>query len=102
MKLTVYWDVEPCSLAEIDRRFRYAYYLHYQGDDDWGGAVRTSETSVNFYELYGATSQQTVFFNSHTINKFGGFKDFSVSELRTFDQRRIFKTYYFLCNVPVL
>jgi hypothetical protein len=25
MKTTVFWDVELCSLVEIDRRFRYGY-----------------------------------------------------------------------------
>jgi hypothetical protein len=34
MKMTVFWDVTPCSLAEIGRRFRGAYYLHHQGVSD--------------------------------------------------------------------
>jgi hypothetical protein len=25
MKMTVFWDVAPCSLVEINRRFRGAY-----------------------------------------------------------------------------
>jgi hypothetical protein len=32
MKMTVYWDVAPCSLLDIDRRFRGAYCLHQQSD----------------------------------------------------------------------
>jgi hypothetical protein len=40
MKMTVFWDVAPCSLVEIDRRFRGAMME----------AVTTSETSVNFYQ----------------------------------------------------
>jgi hypothetical protein len=32
MKMTVFWDVAPCSLVEIYRRFRGAYCLHHQGD----------------------------------------------------------------------
>jgi hypothetical protein len=32
MKVTVFWDVAPCSLVKIDRRFRAAYCLHHQGD----------------------------------------------------------------------
>jgi hypothetical protein len=32
MKMTVFWDVVPCSLLEIDRRFRGAYCLHHQDD----------------------------------------------------------------------
>jgi hypothetical protein len=31
MKMAVFWDVAPCSLVEIDRRFRGAYSLCYQG-----------------------------------------------------------------------
>jgi hypothetical protein len=30
LKMTVCWDVAPCSLVEIDRRFRGAYSLHHQ------------------------------------------------------------------------
>jgi hypothetical protein len=32
MKIRAFWDVAPCSLAEVDRRFRGAYCLHRQGD----------------------------------------------------------------------
>jgi hypothetical protein len=32
-KMTVFWDVALCSLAENDRRFRGAYCLHQQGDE---------------------------------------------------------------------
>jgi hypothetical protein len=28
MKVTVFWDVAPCSLVEIDRCFRSAYCVH--------------------------------------------------------------------------
>jgi hypothetical protein len=33
LKMTVFWDVVPCSLIDIQRRFKGAYCLHYQGDD---------------------------------------------------------------------
>jgi hypothetical protein len=33
MKITVFWDVGPCSLVEIGRRFKGAYCLHYSLDD---------------------------------------------------------------------
>jgi hypothetical protein len=33
MKMAVFWVVAPCSLVEIDRRFRDAYCLHHQGND---------------------------------------------------------------------
>jgi hypothetical protein len=32
--MAVFWDVAPCSLVEIDRRFRGAYRLRHQGDED--------------------------------------------------------------------
>jgi hypothetical protein len=41
--MTVFWDVAPSSLAEIDRHFRGACSLMM-------AAVSTSETSINFYE----------------------------------------------------
>jgi hypothetical protein len=31
MKMTVFWDVAPCSLVDNDRRYRGAYCLHHQG-----------------------------------------------------------------------
>jgi hypothetical protein len=30
LKMTAFWDIAPCSLAEVDRRFRGAYCLRYQ------------------------------------------------------------------------
>jgi hypothetical protein len=30
---TVFWDVAPCSLVEINRCFRGVYCLHHQGSD---------------------------------------------------------------------
>jgi hypothetical protein len=32
-KMTPFWDAAPCSLVEVDRRFRGAYCLHHSGDD---------------------------------------------------------------------
>jgi hypothetical protein len=45
MKFRVFWDLAPCSHVAADRRFRGAFCIEHQGDDE---AVRTSETSVNF------------------------------------------------------
>jgi hypothetical protein len=53
MKMTAFWDTAPYSVAEIDRRFRDAYCLHYQGSTQVIAvmeAVGISETSVNFHE----------------------------------------------------
>jgi hypothetical protein len=33
-KMTAFWDIVPCSFVGEDRRFRGAYCLHHQGDDD--------------------------------------------------------------------
>jgi hypothetical protein len=33
MKMTVFWDVAPCSLVETDWRFRGAYCHHHQDDE---------------------------------------------------------------------
>jgi hypothetical protein len=32
MKVTVFWDVAPCSLIEVHRGFRGTCCLHHQGD----------------------------------------------------------------------
>jgi hypothetical protein len=45
--MTVFWDIEPCSLVKVDRRFRGAYCLHHRLMKK---TVRTSETSVNIYQ----------------------------------------------------
>jgi hypothetical protein len=34
MKITAFWDVAPCSLAEVYRRFLRAYCLNHHGPDD--------------------------------------------------------------------
>jgi hypothetical protein len=30
--MTAFWDIAPCNLIEVDRRFRGAYCLHHHGD----------------------------------------------------------------------
>jgi hypothetical protein len=50
MKMTVFWEVAPCSLVEIYWRFKGAYCLHHQGGESvMMEAASTSETSINFY-----------------------------------------------------
>jgi hypothetical protein len=47
MKMRVFWDIAPCSLAGVDRRFVLAYYILHQGIIALiMDAIRTSETSV--------------------------------------------------------
>jgi hypothetical protein len=93
MKMTVFWDVAPCSLVEDYRRFRGACCLHHQGDE-WEPASAakvlpgptgsymsnrflargllialmmeassTSETSVNFYQ----TTRSNIPEDSHLL-----------------------------------
>jgi hypothetical protein len=32
-KITAFWNITPCSLAEVDRRFRGAHYLRHERDE---------------------------------------------------------------------
>jgi hypothetical protein len=56
MNVAVFWDVSPCGLAEINRRFGGAY-CHQDPDNS-----STTETTANFSKLHGATSQKTAIF----------------------------------------
>jgi hypothetical protein len=61
MNMAVFLDVAPCSLVEIDRRFRGAYRLQYQRDQRPHDAG--SITSANFYQTAdGAMYQMTAIF----------------------------------------
>jgi hypothetical protein len=52
MKVTVFWDVAPCSLVEVYQHFRGACCLHHQDIITLMlEAVTTPETSVNFYQM---------------------------------------------------
>jgi hypothetical protein len=33
VKMRVFWDIAPYSLAGVDRRFRREYYVNHQGDE---------------------------------------------------------------------
>jgi hypothetical protein len=33
LKIITFWDIVPCSIVEVDQRFRYAYCLHHQGNE---------------------------------------------------------------------
>jgi hypothetical protein len=54
VKMTVFWDVAPCSLIKVYRRFKCACCLHHQGDS-------LSETPANFYR----TSRRNIPEDSH-------------------------------------
>jgi hypothetical protein len=49
MKMIAFWNIAPCNLVEMDRRFRRAYCLHHQGD----------ESSTR---LHGAICQRAIIF----------------------------------------
>jgi hypothetical protein len=50
--MTVMWNIAPCSLVEIVRHFRGAYYLYHQGGDiaQMMEAVCTSEMTDYYTE----------------------------------------------------
>jgi hypothetical protein len=54
VKKADFWVVAPCSLVDVNRRFRDACYLHHYGDDLlitlMMEAASTSEMSVNIYQ----------------------------------------------------
>jgi hypothetical protein len=56
-----FWDVAPCSHVEVDRSFRGAYCLHYQGDWWWRPYAPLKRRSASTW-LHGATSQKTLNF----------------------------------------
>jgi len=61
IKIMAFWDIAPCSLVLLGRRFRDAYCLHQQSFTAlMMKAVSNSETSV----YYGAMSQKALIFTS--------------------------------------
>jgi hypothetical protein len=60
MQMTVFYDVAPCSLVEIGRRFRDAYCLHHQGALIMETVI-ISETMVIFYQ----TARRNITEDSH-------------------------------------
>jgi hypothetical protein len=57
--MAVFWDTAPCTLADIDRRFRGAYCLHRQGD------LIASETSVNIHQATRRNNPEDSHLHSH-------------------------------------
>jgi hypothetical protein len=54
--MKAFWDVAPCSLVEVDRRFKGAHCLHHQGDD--GTSLKRRSTS----RLHGAIIWKALIF----------------------------------------
>jgi hypothetical protein len=46
-----FWVVAPCSLVEVYRQFIGVYCFHRQDDNPLMEAVRTSDTSINLYQI---------------------------------------------------
>jgi hypothetical protein len=88
LKIRAFWDVEPCSILGVVRRFRGAYCLHH--DHEYIAvlmqAVRISETSVypKKTTLHGATSQKAVIFILATVRTYNLTRRRLTSRLRHF------------------
>jgi hypothetical protein len=68
MKMTAFWNIAPCSLVQVDvSEVRTAFIITEMMMD----AVRTYETSVNFYEN-GAISREVVIFAHGIVTFFQG------------------------------
>jgi hypothetical protein len=71
MKMRAFRDIEPCTLVEVERRFKGAYCLYHQ-DDEWccDEAERISETSSVSMSLHTALSQKAVNFITASHHSF--------------------------------
>jgi hypothetical protein len=53
MQITAFWDIAPCSLVEVHRRFRGAYGLYHQVSDHHpDDGVSISETPIFLQQGY--------------------------------------------------
>jgi hypothetical protein len=59
MQSISFWDVAPCSLV-VYRIFSGIFYLNYRVHELVMQEVHSSEILVNFYQIIGVTSQNTV------------------------------------------
>jgi hypothetical protein len=48
--ITAFWNIAPCSLEEVEWRFRSAYCLYYQSDYEIS-RIHTSEILSYFLEI---------------------------------------------------
>jgi hypothetical protein len=51
--MKAFWDIAPCSLLGVERRFRGAYCFHHQGVESFKSAPK---------RLHGAMSQKALTF----------------------------------------
>jgi hypothetical protein len=59
MKMAVFWDVAPCGLVDIDRRFRGAYCLHHHHHLDNAGQLPPLKRRSVFTRQHDTISQKT-------------------------------------------
>jgi hypothetical protein len=61
MKFKVFWNVPPCSLVTVDRRYRGAYCLHHQDDESWCmRQYAPLKRQSALMRLHGVATQKTV------------------------------------------
>jgi hypothetical protein len=61
LKMVVFWDVAPCSLVDIDRRFREVCCLYHGRSNGLQGGASPKCRSIST-RLHGAASQKRVIF----------------------------------------
>jgi hypothetical protein len=90
IKMRALWDIVPCILVGLDRRFRFAYCLHHQA----------SETSSIPMRLHDAISQKTLFitqiFSSMLQNSLG----MKVSLPVTYQAKYMFRVFLKVSSRP--
>jgi hypothetical protein len=62
-KITAFWDTEPCSPVEVDRRFRDAYCLQIYSSPWWWRQYSAAKRWRTSMRLHGAVSQKAVIFS---------------------------------------
>jgi len=65
MNMTAFCNIAPCSLVEVDRRFRGYYCLHHQGDD-WG-STQVWNAGLLQQDYMALSSQKDVIFTLTTM-----------------------------------
>jgi hypothetical protein len=61
MKMTAFWDIAPCSLVNVDRRFRSTYSVHNRGDDGHDGGSPQLRNVGLLHRDYVAPQKAVIF-----------------------------------------
>jgi len=71
MQIRAFWDIAPCSVVVVDRRFRGAYCLYYQGYDPWNIGLLQRDFTVRYpVRLKSSYSSPRVLEISHLPHQF--------------------------------